>query len=42
MTIDQLNEFINRGGAAFALTLILVVLIYAVFRKDIEKVSRKR
>ena len=42
MTIDQLNEFINRGGAAFALVMILIVLIYAVFRKDIEKLSKEK
>lgn len=41
MNIDQLNEFINRGGAALALTLIAFFLIFIVFRKNTES-SRKR
>ena len=42
MNIDQINEFINKGGAAFALIIIAAVLVFMVFRKDIEKVSRKK
>jgi len=40
MTIDQINEFINRGGAAFALTLIAGMLLYIIFRKEFEKSPR--
>lgn len=42
MTIDQINEFINRGGAALALVMILAVLVFHVFRKDVEKLTRRK
>jgi len=42
MTLDQLNEFINKGGAAFALLVIAFVLVIQVFRKDIERTSGRK
>lgn len=42
MNIDQLNEFINKGGAAFALIVIAAILVFVVFRKEVEKNLRKR
>lgn len=42
MTIEQINELINRGGAAFGLALLIGILIFVVFRKDLEKSSKKR
>jgi len=42
MTLDQLNELINKGGAAFGLLLIASLLMFVIFRKDIEKASKKR
>lgn len=41
MSLDQINELINRGGAAFALFLVAAILLFHVFKKDIEKVSGK-
>jgi len=34
MTLDQLNEFINKGGAAFALLIIAFTLVYFVFGRE--------
>lgn len=42
MTVDQLNQLINKGGAAFGLLLIAAALIFLAFRRDIERLSRKR
>lgn len=40
MTLEYINELINRGIAGFALMIIAFVLVVHVLQKDIEK-SRK-
>jgi hypothetical protein len=42
MPVDQLNEFINRGGAALALTIIAFAVVYYVFGRDFEKLPQKK
>ena len=41
LTTDQLNEFINRGGAALALTIIAFAVVYRVFGRNPEKLPQK-
>jgi len=41
MTVDQLNEFINRGGAALALTIIAFAVVYYVFGRNLQQVPQK-
>ncbi len=41
MTLNELNELINRGGAALALTLIAAILLYIFVRKDIGRSKKK-
>jgi len=42
MTLDQLNELINRGGVAFGLGVIalLLILIYENMRRSSRKSKR--
>lgn len=42
MNWENINELINRGYVGAGLALIAAILMYAVFRKDIEKHSRKK
>jgi len=41
-TIDQINEFINRGLAALALGVIGLMLLYYHFGRDFEKLPQKK
>lgn len=37
MQIDQINEFINRGYAAALLLTLVLLVAFAIFRKDFQK-----
>ena len=37
MNIDQINEFINKGGAAFALLIIAFILVLNLAKKAPSK-----
>jgi len=37
MTLDQINELINRGVVGLVLGIIAFILAFAVFSKKLEK-----
>lgn len=41
MSLDQINEFINKGGAAFALLVIAFAVVYFVFGREKSRSSKR-
>jgi len=40
-TINQINEFINRGLAVLVLAVVGLMLLYYFFGRDLEKAPQK-
>lgn len=41
ITIDQINEWINRGQAASALLIIATILLLIFVKKETDEAKRK-